>query len=124
MPLTGQSVFLIWFGLVIASFWVPLGCLAMRFVTPRQVVKRYFREPHFSKAELVLLSHFPGSLLRTAIFMGATFQQRYRRGRQLEGYLDVVPAWYAVTSKCFVIGAIIHGAVMVLLLLGLLLWVN
>lgn len=90
-------MFLVFTGII----WLPLTWVAMLLLTPKILVQKYFKEPHFSKTELGLLSVFPGTLGRTGIFMGATFQERYRRNRKLEGYLDHVPSWYVKVSKVF-----------------------
>jgi len=60
-----------------AVIWLPVAIIAMQLLTPKILVERYFKAPHFSKAELGALSVFPGTVLRTSIFVGSCFQERY-----------------------------------------------
>lgn len=122
MQLDGHTLFLLWFWLLVGFVWVPVGWTVMRLLTPGLLVHTYFREPHFSQAEIFFCSHWPGTLLRTSIFMAACFQERYRRGRKLQGFLEMVPDWYVTASKLFVFTALGHGTLLISLMLGLLLW--
>lgn len=122
MQITEQQIFLAIFAIVLASFWVPCAWLVMRFLTPRELVDRYFREPHFNRGELFIMAHFPGSLLRTSIFMAACFQERYRRGRQFGDYLSLVPSWYSVASKILCIFLFVHLTLMLASIAGMVIW--
>ena len=119
---TAVGLFLAFTGLV----WLPTVWVAMLLLTPKTLVQKYFKEPHFSKAELGLLSVFPGTLGRTGIFMGACFQERYRKNRKLEGYLEHVPKWYVRGSIIFSFCSLIFLLSIFLLAIGLTinLWLN
>ena len=106
--------------------WLPITWVTMMLLTPKTLVQKYFKEPHFSKVELGLLSVFPGTLGRTGIFMGATFQERYRKNRKLEGYLDLVPGWYVRASKIVALCVVIFVLTIFVLTGGLViyLWLN
>ena len=101
--------------------WLPTAWITMMLLTPKALVKKYFKEPHFSRAELGFLSVFPGTLGRAGIFMGATFQERYRVNRKLEGYLDLVPLWYVRASKVFAFCSLTLLLLIVSLIIGILL---
>jgi len=105
-----------------AVIWLPLASIAMQLLTPKILVERYFKEPHFSKAELALFSVFPGTFLRTSIFVGSCFQERYRRNRKLDGFLDLVPTWYVRIAKVYAFCIATFMVLMILLGIGLGIW--
>ena len=114
MQISGQELFVVTF-VIIAAFLVFLPILLlMRYLTPKVIVNNYFKEPHFSKAELSLLSHFPGSLVRTIIFMTSCIREKYREGRKLKGFLDQAPGWYQQTSKFLIVIMMAHIILMAL----------
>lgn len=94
----------------------------MRYITPRVIVDRYFCEPHFNRGEIVAFRHFPGSLMRTLIFMASCFNCRYRKGRQLVNYLSVAPFWYQKVSKYLSVLMLGHFAFWFGLMMLLHLW--
>lgn len=100
----------------LAFLWVPFAWAFMSWRLPREVLERYFREPHFNKGELIVFGSFPSNvLLRTGVFMAACFQERYRRGRRLDGYLDLMPHWYVRASKLLCLALVLHlGTVLAL----------
>ena len=97
----------IWLGILL--FWLPPAWLLMRILTPKLLVERYFKSPHFTSAELALFSHFPGTLMRTGIFMNLCVWPKKGVKRQMADVIDHVPKWYAIASKLFVFLLIIHG---------------
>jgi len=102
--------------------WLPIVSITMMLLTPKILVKTYFKEPHFSKFELGAMSVFPGTVLRSVVFMASTFQERYRRNRKLDGFLELVPTWYVRASKVF---AFCVATMMILLIsigIGLAIW--
>lgn len=120
MQITGHEVFLFIFWLGIAYLaWMPPTWLLMRFITPKHLVERYFKEPHFNRGEIILLSVFPGSLVRTGILMAACYSERYRKGRQMKDYLKYAPRWYVTASKLFAFFALGQGLLMTILIIGL-----
>ena len=58
--------------------------------------------------------------------MGACFQERYRKNRKLEGYLDHVPVWYVRVSKVYAFCVLLFMVLMISLAVGLgvHLWLN
>jgi len=119
VQVTAHDVFIILMWLGFTYLWVPPTWWLMGFITPKRLVERYFKAPHFSRAELSFMSFFPGNMMRTGIFMASTFQERYRRGRKLSDYLKYTPRWYVNISKWFVILSIAHFFLMISLLVGL-----
>jgi len=106
--------------------WLPLASIAMLLLTPKVLVEKYFKAPHFTQAELAVLSVFPGTVLRTCAFIGATFQERLRRNRKLDGFLDLVPTWYVKAGKVYAFCVITMMVSLALLIIGALLylWLN
>lgn len=119
--LTYHQLAATWFYLVFAMFWLPPVLLAMRFATPKRIVERYFKQPHFNFGETIIYSHFPGSLIRTLVFISACYSNRHRQGRQLDGYLDLAPRWYVTASRVFVGLLFGHAAVAVFVTIWILL---
>lgn len=103
-----DSVSLWWFYLAFATAWALPTLLVIQLITPRKIVDRYFKQPHFNFGETVVLSHFPGSLLRTIVFMGGCISERYRTGRKLDSYLGVVPKWYVAVSRFYMTAVFLH----------------
>ncbi|PCH60009.1 MAG: hypothetical protein COC05_05390 [Gammaproteobacteria bacterium] len=105
---------------------LPVASIAMLLLTPKILVETYFKQPHFSKFELGALSVFPGTLVRSDIFMASTFQERYRRNRKLEGFLDLVPTWFSRASKIFVFFSMTYFVLLILTIAGpfIYLWLN
>ena len=110
-------------GLILLFLFLPPalgGLLIMRFITPRHLVERYFKEPHFTRGELVMFRHFPGSIVRTLLFMYACWVSKKRcERRQLTDFAEVAPRWYVITSTVFTFWLLIHGFVAIFLLFGL-----
>ena len=104
--------------------WVPPVWLLMRFVTPKGLVKRYFKYPHFTSAELVLFSGFPGTLMRTGIFMNLCIMPSRGKKRKMTDIREHVPGWYIIVSKIFMPCALIHGLFAFLLLVGSILYIK
>ena len=118
----GIALFLVFTGII----WLPVAIIAMQLLTPKILVERYFKEPHFSTFELGALSVFPGTVLRTSIFVGSCFQERYRRNRKLDGFLDLAPTWYVRTAKVYAFCVITMMVSLILTIAGplLYLWLN
>ena len=115
----GIALFLVFTGII----WLPLASIAMLLLTPKMLVKTYFKAPHFTQAELAVFSVFPGTVLRTCAFIGATFQERLRRNRKLDGFLDLVPTWYVRAGKVYAFCVITMTVSLILLGIGLGIWI-
>src|SRR5690606_34227349 len=107
------------FFIVFALAWVVPALVAMQLVTPRLIVERYFKKPHFNLGETIVLSHFPGSLMRTLIFMCGCISETYRIGRKLDNYLDIAPRWYIMVSRLYISAVLAHTLLAIGLMLAL-----
>ena len=119
MQITATHVTGLFFILLFSYLWMPPTWLLMRFLTPRKLVERYFKKPHFTNAELALFSHFPGTLMRTMIFIAACVHPHRGKKRQMTDVPDHVPNWYLTLAKCFYFLCLGHFALIIILLLGL-----
>jgi hypothetical protein len=118
MQLNSNLLFWVPFLLTIGFLWIPVAWTFMGIALPRSVLDRYFREPHFNKGELIVFGSWPGTALRTTVFMAACYQSRYRVGRKLDSYLEWVPDWYVRASKALSVALLIHFGLVMLLWLG------
>ena len=91
----------------------------MRFITPRRLVERYFKAPHFTSAELAIFNVFPGTLMRTAIFMNLCIIPHKGKNRKMSDIREYAPQWYVIASKIFVPYVLIHGFLAISLLIGI-----
>lgn len=80
-------------GLVII---IPLWAFLTIF-TPKPLLEKYFKEPHFTLLETFMLKEFPGSFMRTSIFAWILVLSPYgyRTFRNLHTIRDGMPTWYA-----------------------------
>lgn len=124
MSLTAEAIGIFWLWLMLAYFWVPPVWLLMRFITPRNLVREYFREPYFNGGELIVMRRFPGSLFRTVILMAACTWPSLGKKRQLETFSENAPKWYVTASRLFLFLAFAHAITFILLLIGLLVYIQ
>lgn len=83
-------------------------------LTPKGVVKKYFRPPYFSEAFVDFYSGFPIVLYRGMIFMRlAAFPDSGKKRNLTEVYKEV-PNWYIAISKVILIGFYITFSAFVL----------
>lgn len=122
MQITPELVFLVMMILIISYVWMPPAWLLMRVITPKNLVEKYFKPPHFNGGELIMMRHFPGSLFRTMILMGASVWPKLAKKRELMSLEHDAPEWYKRCSKVFIIATFVHGFSFILLLIGLLLY--
>ncbi|MBX2808116.1 MAG: hypothetical protein KTR20_05735 [Cellvibrionaceae bacterium] len=99
-------LFLILMIITIAGvIWMPLAWLLLSIFTPKTLLDSYFKEPHFTLTETVMMRSFPGFLVRTGIFAWLTLVPSIDRKRQIKNIEQSMPAWYAIALKTFLIGA-------------------
>lgn len=129
MPPTGEELFLIFFALGLAIFWTPLAWMAMHYATPKTLVDRYLREPHFTAAEIIGGSVISPLLpVPTTVFMVACtlprnwLASRWFRRRQMSDLRDHVPRWFVWCSRVIWVGAVVHGMLWISLLIGFLIY--
>ena len=83
---------------------VPIFCYIMFCVTPKKLVYRFFRYPHFNFGEIAFMSQFPGSVGRTIIIAAAVacpFPYLTKR-RGLERIRIYSPNWYILIASIFI----------------------
>ncbi len=125
IQITSGDIFLLMFWLAFTYIiWMPPTWLLMRFITPKTLVDRYFKKPHFTSAELALFSHFPGSLMRAGILMNLCVWPHKGKKRQILEIRNDVPHWYVIASKCFVFFALGQGLLAIFLLIGLIIYTS
>ncbi len=73
----------------------------MHFLMPKNVLKTYFKEPHFSVTEITLFTGFPFGYMRTAMFMRALAFPASGKRRGVENAYKLAPVWYCKASKYF-----------------------
>jgi len=104
----------IWLAIVFV-LWMPPAWLMMRFLTPKKLLDRYFKEPHFTSAEIALFSHFPGTLMRTGIFMNLCVWPNRGERRKITDLTSYADGWYITASKLFVFFTLFHGSLFFIL---------
>lgn len=106
MGITGENLFLFLFWtMFIGVLWIPISWLLLSILTPKKLLDRYFKEPHFTLAETILMAQFPGFLMRTAMFGWALFFPSLAiRKRKIEDIEQYMPHWYVIALKIFIIG--------------------
>ena len=98
------------------AVWIPIAWLVLSFLTPKKLLEKYFKEPHFTLTETVLMAQFPGFLLRTGIFGWLLLFPALDKKRNIKNVGDEIPRWYSVSLKVFMVGAIVTFFVMITLL--------
>ncbi|WP_425642362.1 hypothetical protein ACPUEK_03640 [Marinomonas gallaica] len=98
MSLT-QSTFdslatILFFCIIFAFLTVPTLWLLLTFLTPKKVLEKYLKQPHFKDSEIEIMTSFPTSLLRTSILSWITVFPSLGKKRKLEGIRKNIPTWY------------------------------
>lgn len=108
MEITGESLFLILFWIMFTGvIWMPTTWLLLSIFTPKKLLDRYFKEPHFTLAETVLMAQFPGFLIRTGIFAWLSLIPALDRKRGIKNIETYIPRWYSISLKVFMIGVVL-----------------
>jgi hypothetical protein len=110
-------MFLVFFGVCfIGILWLPATWLLLSIFTPKKLLNKYFKEPHFSQGETIMMKEFPGSLIRTGIFAWLVLVPSLDKKRGIKNIKDYMPQWYAISLKTFMIGVLITLAVIAILM--------
>lgn len=110
----GHHLFLFsFFTGLIGLLWIPPLWLILSIFTPKKLLDQYFKQPHFSQTETVLMASFPGFLMRTVIFGWLVLIPSLDRKRELRGCIKVMPRWYRVALRIFIIGSMLTLIVVV-----------
>ena len=114
----GHRLFLvlIWYSLA-GVIWIPLVWGALTFLTPKSLLDRYFKTPHFNSFELAFFRNYPGSFLRTAMFSWILFFPKpAQRGRKIFDAHLYMPTWYQISLRVMLI-AVCFSMIFVLALM-------
>jgi hypothetical protein len=94
-------------GLAFSVFLLIPYILIMHFLTPKTIVHKYFKPPHFREFECALFTGIPYAPMRTVMFIGVTAYPRLGRKRKLTQVYKLAPRWYQIASKIFIYWVII-----------------
>ncbi len=95
--------------------WMPVSWLLLSIFTPKALLDKYFKEPHFSLTETVMMKQFPGFLIRTAIFGWLLLFPSLDKKRNIKAVSNYMPRWYIVALNSFTVGVIVTILTMVAL---------
>ncbi len=121
MQITGEQLAFFYFsvGFSCVLLWMPAWLLLSIF-TPKILLDKYFREPHFTLTETVMMAQFPGFLIRTAIFAWLIiFPKLGRKKRQIWKVKNYMPRWYHMALVSLTLYMLFALAVIVLIPLTL-----
>lgn len=118
MPSFGYILFVLFLAL---TLWLPI-LLVITLATPRQLLDKYFKPPHFNGGELIVFGSFPGFLMRTSLFCRLYLTPKAVKGRNLEGFVEDSPKWYRLSVLVIVLGAIAHTLFVIGCMAALYLW--
>lgn len=92
-------VLAIGFILIIFPLW-----LILTVFTPKSLMESYFKEPHFTMGETIMLAQYPGSFFRTVIFAWTLVLLPFGLNsfRKLDNMRETMPAWYAFALRFFI----------------------
>ncbi len=86
----------------------------LHILMPKNVLKTYFKEPHFSATEITMFTGFPFGYMRTAMFVRALAFPASGKKRKVENACKLAPVWYCKASKYFIIFFVSNFALLIL----------
>ncbi|SBS35567.1 hypothetical protein MSP8887_02415 [Marinomonas spartinae] len=111
MPITketGEFLFLVMMITAMGGLlWQPPLWILLTFFTPKKLLNTYFKEPHFSQGEIIFMSRFPLSLYRTVIFGWVVLLPFLDKNRKIRDCYTVMPIWYRIGLKVFIISSML-----------------
>lgn len=81
---------------------VPTLWLFLTLTTPKIIMKKYFKPPHYTYNETQIMDSFPLSFIRTAIFSWITVFPSLGRKRKMEDIRKHMPTWYRLLVTLWV----------------------
>ena len=96
--------------------WIPTLWSLLTLFTPKKLMDSYFKEPHFTQTELIFMSRFPVSLLRTAMFGSVLLFPFLDKTRKIRHCHEVMPIWYKLALQIFIISSML----LLMVILGIL----
>lgn len=110
-----------WWCIVVLPVLMYGGIIALTTFTPRSVIDRYVRPPHFTEFESVAYRHFPSSWIRTLLFSVAISFPFFRRFRHFGPIYKNVPMWFNLACRFYVyvvLGALYSWILMAALMIS------
>ncbi len=108
MQITGEQLATVFFIVMFAGvLWMPITWLLLSIFTPKTLLDKYFKEPHFTVVETIFMAQFPGFLIRTGIFAWLALLPSLDKKRKIKDVAKYVPHWYAIALKIFIVGVAI-----------------
>jgi hypothetical protein len=95
------------FTVMVGLLWTPTLWSLLTFFTPKKLMDSYFKEPYFTQTELIFMSRFPISLLRTAMFGSVLLFPFLDKTRKIRHCHEVMPIWYKLALKLLTISVIV-----------------
>lgn len=83
--------------------WLPTVLAFLTFCTPKKLLDTYFKEPHFTQTEVIMMGQFPGSFFRNAVFSWIVLLPSLDKKRNIRNCYQVMPTWYRLGLKIFMI---------------------
>ena len=115
MPIdeVGHWLFLVFFWTMFAGcIWIPTTWWILTLLTPKALLNKYFKQPHFTSFEVNFYSHYPGSLMRTSIFAWMLFFPKLaHKKRKIFDIHPYMPSWYRYSLKTFLVLAMSCGGI-------------
>jgi len=93
--------------------------LLLHFLMPREVLHRYWKEPHFRSMELALFSTTLFAPMRTIMLAWAIAFPGLGQRRKVAGIRDLVPMSYRMGAKAFCALSMMSMALLVLGAMGM-----
>lgn len=90
-----------------------LATFVMHFLTPKEMLIKYFKQPYFSPAEIEFFSGFPFGYLRTVMFMRLSGFPNSGMKRGLTEVYLLSPEWYQLVSRIIVSTFIVSFVIMI-----------
>ncbi|OMH32079.1 hypothetical protein [Motiliproteus sp. MSK22-1] len=105
MSITSHHLAIVLFATMFAwILWGPITWLLLSIFTPKSLLEKYFKEPHFTLTETYIMRGWPGFLLRTGIFSWSLLLPSFGKKRQIKETWKYMPRWYAIALKIFMCG--------------------
>ena len=106
MQITGHELFLFTFWAMFSwLLWGPVTWLLLSIFTPKSLMEKYFKEPHFTLTETYMMRGWPGFLLRTGIFGWLLLIPSVDKKRNIKEVRKYMPLWYAIGLRILIIGS-------------------
>ena len=106
MQTLGHTLFLVTFWTaLIGVLWIPITWLLLSIFTPKSLLEKFFKEPHFTLTETFMMRGYPGFLIRTSIFGWLLLIPSVDKKRNIKEIRRYMPLWYAVALRFFIVGS-------------------